>query len=81
LPNWILTDYLEFRWYAAGQKRLTVRVADFDGKGHIITAPDGDEKLAQLLTAFKQYCAKVISGKVKYAGYFSGSAWEGPWPC
>ena len=51
LPNWILTDYLEFRWYAAGEKRLTVRVADLDGKGNS-KPPDGGEKLAQLLTAF-----------------------------
>jgi hypothetical protein len=41
LPNWILTDYLEFRWYAAGQKRLTVRVADFDGKGRLKITTDG----------------------------------------
>jgi hypothetical protein len=23
LPNWILTDYLEFLWYVGGEKRLT----------------------------------------------------------
>ncbi len=40
LPNWILTDYLEFRWYANGEKRLTVRVADFDGKGRKLTYED-----------------------------------------
>jgi hypothetical protein len=61
LPNWILTDYLEFRWYAAGEKRLTVRVADFDGKGLLKITPDGEEKLDQLLTAFEQYYAKVTT--------------------
>jgi hypothetical protein len=29
---------------------------------------------------FKQYCAKAISGKMKYAGYFSGSVLERPRP-
>jgi len=33
LGNLILTDYLEFRWYVAGQYRLTVRLATVaDGK-------------------------------------------------
>jgi len=27
LPNWILTDYLEFRWYVNSEKRMSVRVA------------------------------------------------------
>ena len=30
LPNWILTDYLEFRWYVAGEKRLAGRLAKID---------------------------------------------------
>ena len=25
LPNWLLTDYLQFRWFVGGEKRLTVR--------------------------------------------------------
>ncbi|MGA2067412.1 MAG: hypothetical protein ABSG86_20745, partial [Thermoguttaceae bacterium] len=33
LPNWLFTDYLEFRWFVAGEKRLTARVADVQGKG------------------------------------------------
>src|SRR5437667_3681576 len=30
LPNWILTDYLEFRWFVDGEKRLTARIAELD---------------------------------------------------
>jgi hypothetical protein len=27
LPNWILTDYFEFRWFVNGKKRLAARIA------------------------------------------------------
>ncbi|MGB7592188.1 MAG: hypothetical protein WCD04_04805 [Terriglobia bacterium] len=46
LPNWILTDYLEFSWFVAGQKRLTVRLAEFDGSGKVRTLPEGEQRLA-----------------------------------
>jgi predicted helicase len=72
LPNWILTDYLEFRWYAAGEKRLTVRVADFDGKGRIKAAPDGDEKLEQLLTAFYHEPALTVGTARELAQRMAG---------
>jgi len=52
LPNWILTDYLEFRWFVNGKKRLTVRVADLGTKGKIKPAQDGAQKLDQLISAF-----------------------------
>jgi hypothetical protein len=72
LPNWILTDYLELRWYAAGQKRLTVRVADFDGQGRIKAAPDGDEKLTQLLTAFYHEPALTVGTARELAQCMAG---------
>jgi hypothetical protein len=72
LPNWVLTDYLEFRWYAAGEKRLTVRVADFDGKGRIKAAPDGDEKLLQLLTAFYHEPALTVGTARELAQRMAG---------
>ena len=28
LPNWILTDYLEFHWFGGGEKRLTTRFGE-----------------------------------------------------
>lgn len=33
LPNLILTDYLEFRWYVDGERRLKVRLATAEPKG------------------------------------------------
>ncbi|MCJ7501674.1 MAG: N-6 DNA methylase, partial [Acidobacteriia bacterium] len=61
LPNWILTDYLEFRWYVAGQKRLDARLAEFDTKGKLKPTPHGEEKLAQLLEAFIKQEALTVS--------------------
>ena len=59
LPNWILTDYLEFRWYAAGEKRLTARVAELDGKGKLKPTTNGEATLNELLTAF--YAEKALT--------------------
>src|SRR3989304_5156302 len=64
LPNWILTDYLEFRWYAAGQKRLTVRVAELDGKCRIKAAPDGDEKLKQRRDRRRHQTTRRLANRV-----------------
>lgn len=51
LPNLILTDYLEFRWYVEGELREIVRLGVVKGKS-IKRENDGIEKLAQLLAAF-----------------------------
>lgn len=37
LPNLILTDYLEFRWYVDGERRLSARLAHV-GKGRKLIA-------------------------------------------
>ncbi len=64
LPNWILTDYLEFRWFVGGEKRLTARIASLDSKGKLRPAPDGENQLAQLLDAFfKQEALTVGTAK------------------
>ena len=54
LPNWILTDYLEFRWYVNGEHRLTARLAELDGKGKVKAVPRGEAAVAELLEAFLQ---------------------------
>jgi predicted helicase len=54
LPNWILTDYLEFRWYVNGERRTTsAQLGTFDKKKNKIqTNPKGEAELAHLLEAF-----------------------------
>jgi hypothetical protein len=72
LPNWILTDYLEFHWYAAGEKRLTVRVADLDGKGKLKPAADGEARLTALLTAFYAQPALTVGTAKELANRMAG---------
>jgi hypothetical protein len=72
LPNWILTDYLEFRWYVAGEKRLTVRVADLDGKGKLKPTADAGERLTSLLTAFYAQPALTVATAKELAGRMAG---------
>ncbi len=52
LPNWILTNYLEFRWYVAGEKRLTADLAALDGKKKVRELPDGADELSKVIEAF-----------------------------
>jgi hypothetical protein len=51
LPNLILTDYLEFRWYVGGKKRRTVTLASKQGK-KIKVEKDGEAQLAELFESF-----------------------------
>jgi len=60
LPNWILTDYLQFRWFVNGENRLTVCVAEIDAKAKLKLLSDGEEKFKQLLTAFLNQEALTI---------------------
>ncbi|MEI8314401.1 MAG: type ISP restriction/modification enzyme [Verrucomicrobiota bacterium] len=72
LPNWILTDYLEFRWFVAGEKRLTARIGEIDAKGKLKSFPDGEEKLAQLLNAFFKQEALTIGTAKELAQRMAG---------
>jgi predicted helicase len=60
LPNWILTDYLEFRWYVSGEHRMTVRLAELDGKKKLQPLPGGEKELANLLKAFLTQKSKTV---------------------
>ncbi len=51
LPNLILTDYLEFRWYVDGEHRQTARLARVGKGGKLTPEKDGAEAVTDLLTA------------------------------
>jgi len=61
LPNWILTDYLEFRWFVNGKKRLSTRLADLDAKGKVVLRKNGEQELSQLLQAFLGETALTVA--------------------
>ena len=72
LPNWLLTDYLQFRWFVGGEKRLTVRIAELDAKGKLKPLPDGEGELAELLTAFFEQPALTVASARELARRMAG---------
>lgn len=60
LPNWILTDYIEFRWYVSGELRMTVRLAELDAKRKLKPITNGEAELGNLLKAFFTQESKTI---------------------
>ena len=51
LPNWILTDYLVFDWFVAGELRKRVSLARLDTSGKLKAESGGAEELDHLLHA------------------------------
>jgi len=52
LPNLILTDYLQFRWYVNGEDRHSARLALVSKTGKLTPEKEGAKEVADLLTAF-----------------------------
>lgn len=52
LPNLILTDYLEFRWYVEGELHLKARLAHTGSRDRITIDQIGAPQVAELFTAF-----------------------------
>jgi len=52
LTNLILTDYLEFRWYAEGEHRETARLATVTPDGKVKRSKGGVQAVADLLQKF-----------------------------
>lgn len=60
LLNWVLTDYLEFRWYVDGEHRWTARLGELDAGGKPQANPAGAKEVAELLQAFLAQKSKTI---------------------
>ena len=46
LPNWVLTDYLEFHWFVNGKHQRTVRLAALDKNKKLNPLPNAADELA-----------------------------------
>lgn len=55
LPNLILTDFLEFRWYTDGKHRLTARLATLGRGKKLKPDPDGEARVQELLLSFVKH--------------------------
>ena len=74
LPNLILTDYLEFRWYVAGQLRLQGRLGRFDSSGRLLQDRDGRKSVDRLLENFFNTEETVIADPAELARRMAGKA-------
>jgi len=61
LPNLILTDYIEFRWYVDGERRIVARLGSTDGKRGVALEKGGLEAVEGLLRAFLDHKPQPIS--------------------
>ena len=61
LPNLILTDYVEFRWYVAGEHRQTARLARLDRRGNLKADPKGLQAVSTLLRDFIAHTPQAIA--------------------
>jgi hypothetical protein len=61
LPNLILTDYIEFRWYVGGERRIVARLGSTNGNRGVILEKGGLEAVEGLLRAFLDHKAQPIS--------------------
>jgi len=72
LLNWVLTDYLEFRWYVEGEHRWTARLGELDASGKPKAIPGGEREVAGLLGAFLAQKSKTIGTAADLARRMAG---------
>ncbi len=74
LGNLILTDYVAFRWYVAGEHRMTARLAKVGAKGKWVPEPDGIDHVSKLLQGFLLTQAPTVSTPKELAIRMAGLA-------
>ena len=60
LDNLILTDYLEFRWYVQGEKRMTARLTTPRSDKHLPLDQHHATQVLQLLQSFLEHSPEAI---------------------
>jgi len=60
LTNLILMDYLEFRWYVDGERRLSARLGTVTKDGKIKRDEEGIQTVVELLTTFLEHQAENV---------------------
>jgi len=74
LGNLVLTDYLEFRWFVGGERRLTARLASADAKDKLKVEEGGAEQVTQLLRAFLAAEVTTVASPKELAVRMAGIA-------
>ena len=60
LSNLVLTDYLEFRWYVNGERRLAARLGTLTAESKIKRDSAGIQAVAEFLSAFLAHKAETV---------------------
>ncbi|HZO74798.1 MAG TPA: type ISP restriction/modification enzyme [Ktedonobacteraceae bacterium] len=60
LDNLILTDYLEFRWYVGGERRMTASLGVVDKGKNLALDKEGIKQVEDLLKSFLEHSAEPI---------------------
>jgi len=74
LPNLILTDYLQFRWYVEGELRAEARLGRLDREGKVRTTKDGIAQVQELLSCFLRQEPPIAASASELARYMAGAA-------
>ncbi len=74
LPNLVLTDYLEFRWYVEGNLRDSARVGRLGANGKVSLESASAEQIVALLGAFFGVAAPTVGNSRELARRMAGKA-------
>ena len=74
LPNLILTDYLEFRWYVEGELRQTARIGSIDAKGNISRDAEEAKEVTTLIESFFTATVATVNNPKDLAQRMAASA-------
>jgi len=74
LPNLILTDYLDFRWYVKGKKELAGCLATVKDKKKLLLNKDGAEQVKRILQSFMQAETPTVTSPRELAARMAGIA-------
>ena len=74
LPNLILSDYLEFRWFRDGELRDSARLGRSDRKGGMAFDSTGAQQVFNLLRAYFEADAHVVDNSRDLAKRMAGKA-------
>lgn len=71
LPNLIVTNYLDFAWFVAGEKRISISLGEVNGK-HIQMAEDADARWTELISSFCNEVTPTVSSPSQLAKTLAG---------
>jgi len=67
LANLVLTNYIEFRWYVAGELRLTATLGTLEKRNTLKTNSHGAQDVLKLLNHFLETVAPIVSSPKELA--------------